>query len=240
MAGRVAENDHRSAGHLAERACRRPRDGRRRAPDRRRAPRAPRRRRRRAGRCRSDPPSAPRPPRHPSLTRMRAREGVPVKRSRSRSLPRRTPRRRASRAATGAKMSRPWNVARHHVGVPVDIGQLDRVNRRRPAPRRRARSRPLSGPTRRPPGVRMATPRRRVPTPGSTIATWTAGGSVRDRLGEHGGARLRVTGVHIVGDVDDSHVGRVPADDAVQHRHEAVGQAEIGRERDPPIARRHA
>jgi hypothetical protein len=81
----------------------------------------------------------------------------------------------ASRAATGVKMSRPWKVGdtgcSHHSPLvswqarwaPPSAAIAQDIN-------------PLSGPTRIPSPAWMATPRRAVPTPGSTTATCTAGG----------------------------------------------------------------
>src|SRR3990172_7120060 len=77
-------------------------------------------------------------------------------------------------AATGAKTSRPWNVGctgcRQSAGFASSRTSL--------IPRRLAagiRS-PLSGPTKTAPSHTTASPRRAVPTPGSTTPTWIANG----------------------------------------------------------------
>jgi hypothetical protein len=81
----------------------------------------------------------------------------------------------ASRAATGAKTSRPWKVI-----DTTGRNQLRSVSRTAavgpPSASAAAVSSPLSGPTSSPPGVATATARRAVPTPGSTTPTWTAAG----------------------------------------------------------------
>ncbi len=79
-------------------------------------------------------------------------------------------------AATGMKMSRPWNV-----GATTGLSHSSRLVRliavrAPPAAAAAHDSRPLSGPTRIASPAATATPRRSVPTPGSTTATCTAGG----------------------------------------------------------------
>ena len=79
-------------------------------------------------------------------------------------------------AATGEKMSRPWNVelVRSSIHARFSRTRASRIPPRRSAP---ATSRPLSGPIRTSPRL-VSSPigLRAVPTPGSTTATWTPTG----------------------------------------------------------------
>ena len=91
----------------------------------------------------------------------------------------------ASAAATGAKMSRPWKVARHRLAGARASGRRRRPPRRRRGARRRAsagrcRGRRAGGRSSRC-AARRAPARRRAPTPGSTTARCTPGGHVGQR-----------------------------------------------------------
>ena len=138
----------------------------------------------------------------------------------------------ASRAATGAKMSRPWKVrdtsGRNHSGLASSTSAS-----MPPSASAAHGSRPLSGPTSRPPGV----PRRDAAPGGADARVHDrdvyGGRQVRHGLREHGGAPRHVARRHPVRDVDDPHAGRQARDHAVAGGDEPVGEPVVGREADP-------
>ena len=140
---------------------------------------------RRAGHCRSGRRRARAPPAHrprPAAWGARPPPAPPGSHGSPASASAAPP---ASRAATGAKMSRPWKVAATS-GSANGERPMSTASTTPPARSAASDSKPLSGPTsNRPSPARRATPRRSPPTPGSTTARWTP-------TGRYGSAPARI------------------------------------------------
>ena len=121
----------------------------------------------------------------------------------------------ASRAAAGANTSRPSKVA----AAPECAGSATAATA--PSAAAAGPSSPLSGPTSAPPPAsRTASPRRAVPTPGSTTARCTAAGSQPRQALEDDRAEADVTAGDVVGKIHahDARVGGRPGPRAARRR----------------------
>ena len=137
----------------------------------------------------------------------------------------------ASAAATGAKTSRPWNVALR--GERKKRSSVSSTMRRTVAGGAASESRPLSGPTRSAASVSTQSARRALPTPGSTTATWTVPrGKPRHRVAQHERAGEHVLRRDAVRHVDHRHARRARRDHALHDADQGIGEAEVGGEGD--------
>ena len=129
-------------------------------------------------------------------------------------------------AATGMKMSRPWNVG--DTGCSHRSPLVSWKARLAPPSAAIAQdSRPLSGPTRMPSPACDGHAPAGGADPGVHHGHVHGGRQVRDGLGQHRRAAPHVTRLHQVGDVDDPGGRGDPGGDAVAGRDEPVLQAVI-------------
>ena len=188
--------------------------------------------------CRTDRPTAPRRgSSSPSCLGTRDEPGTSSAGSTaSPSSDRSTPLQRW--AATGAKTSRPANVAPGAARWNAAFGQLDGSDRAVDIAAAGTR-RPLSGPTSTPSpsATSTAMARRSVPTPGSTTASDDAGRHVLDGPGQRERAGAHVIGTDLVRQVEDGDVAGEVADDRLDDPDELVGRAVVGEQRHGVVVR---